>query len=1110
MKIKLLPLVIMGSKLVFYGIALQLFFVGLLLAADGNAQKILRISDVKLNIDADNATVEEVFEYIENRTNYHFFFDGNTIEMSKKVQLQSRKSSISDILMQVSAQTNLGFRQINEVINVHKKEKDLKGEGKVEELLYQDKLITGKVISGEDNSGLPGVNVIVKGTSQGTVTDVEGNFALEISADASIIVFSSVGFLSEEVSVDNLSVINITLFPDITSLEEIVVIGYGSVKKSDLTGSLSSVGSRDFQEEPVRSFAQALEGRTTGVTVKNNSGAPGTSPKIRIRGMNSLNGNNDPLYVVDGVTLNIDINNMNVNDIESIEVLKDASATAIYGSRGANGVIIITTKKGKEGKLNAQLNVNVGVNNLANPYDIMDAGTFAETVNVYRPDYFSQEEIATFKREGGVDWQDQIFQTGLNQDYQLNLSGGSDKLNFFISGNYLDQKGIVLNTSEKKYSVRSNISAKLNERVSFDLNLFATRRNGLNNLGNGGKNSPNWTAAIYSPTFPVFTPEGAYNRQDNLASPNAENPYMAVQERYDDYLSSSIGLNAKLGIDIIDGLHYDFQLGTDFGSRNSAGYQNKYINSTTGAYQSESKSTSLQMINVLSYQRSFNEIHDITLSGIYEQTQFNYRGFSATGNDINPMSVGYNNLGIAVSQSISSYQSESALRSYAARFNYSLHDRYLLTATYRADGSSKFQGDNKWAYFPSVAAGWIVSNESFLASSDFVTSLKIRAGWGETGNQGIDSYATIARIGSINPNFGLSQTFPGSTVEGADNPDLKWETTKQTNIGFDFLMLEGRVGISADYFDKQTEDLLHGVTIPQYNGGGIVNKNIGSMENKGFEFEIVATPIEKSRFTWETSLNYSSYKNKLLELGSDTLILTGANSLFGNEQIFAIKVGESLGSFYGYAWQGVYKTNEAAEAAEYGFMPGDNKYLDYNNDGVINSADRHIIGSALPDFVWGFNNDITIGNFDINLLFVGSQGNQVLNTVYASATSIISDATSITHVDGLDYWTPDNEDAGFASPTGSSGKQFINSSQFLEDGSYVKLKNIAVGYNLTKETLGFANVRLVISGQNLLTFTKFKGYDPEASTSSGDTDGAVDIGAYPAARTYTFRILANF
>lgn len=962
-----------------------------------------------------------------------------------------------------------------------------------------------------DASGpVPGVNVLVKGGSSGAVTDLDGSYKISVN-EGDIIVFSFMGFVTQEISYTGQSTINIVLKEDTALLEEVLVIGYGTVKKSDLTGSVGSVTADDFKEQPVTNLSQALQGRVAGVNVTRNSGAPGGNVKIRIRGANSMLGDNDPLYVVDGVALNIGIGDINVNDIESIEVLKDASSTAIYGSRGANGVIMITTKKGSKDRSVVQATVNIGISQIANKYDLMGAGEFSELVNTYRPDYFSQQEINEFKQNGGVDWQDEIFQLGISQDYQLSMSGGNEKTSFYVSGNFLDQTGVILESKQKKYSARANISSKMSDKFSFEFNSYVARIEALNNGDLGSKSNPVFGALIYSPTTPIYTDDNEWNISDVLASPSAKNPLMLLKERYDDFESNTFTVNTNLIYDITDDLKFNVILGADNNSYAPGGYQNEWINpAQTSAYLNENKSFTWQNSNILTYKKIINDSHDLTATGIFEQSQFNYRGFNANGSDIQPISVKYNNLGIAAGQTIGSYKSKTSMRSYVGRVSYKFMDRYLLTATYRADGTSKFQGDNKWGYFPSVGAAWRISQESFMENIDVISNLKLRGSWGVTGNQGISAYATIAKIGTTYSTFGLGSSYAGSTITGADNPDLKWETTSQINIGFDIAFYSGRWRLSADYYDKQTEDLLHGVTIPAYNGGGSINRNIGSMENKGFEIVISGVAIMNDNFNWNVDLNMASNKNKLLDLGPDDMLL-GGNYAAGltQESPFVIKVGESLGSFWGYKWQGVYSEAEASEASTYGFSPGDNKYLDYNDDDVIDSKDKHVIGGSLPTFTWGLSNSFRFGQFGVDVVLQGVHGNKVLNTAYAASATILSDATSITHVDGANYWTPVNQGATFANPNSSTGKNFIESTQFLQNGSYVKVQNLAFTYDLN--TVEDADIKFSISGQNVLTFTKYKGFDPEASTSgNSDVDGGIDVGAYPTASTITFGVQASF
>ncbi len=1079
-------------------IAILLLVVGLTTSyAESDAQT------AKVNLKFNTGTVKDVIEEIEHQTNLSFMYDNDVFKVDRQISIEAENETLKSVVEKLISGENLKYEMVNRYIVITSTKETPANQ--------QGKKVTGKVTDSSGGS-LPGVSVVVKGTTTGVITDNSGNYTLSNIPDNATLQFSFVGMKMQEITVGNKTAINLVMEEETIGLDEVVAIGYGTVRKSDLTGSVSSVSSNDIKKQPLTNLGQAIQGKASGVVVSSNSGAPGGNIKIRIRGANSMKGSNEPLYIVDGVALNIGIADLNVNDIESVEVLKDASSTAVYGSRGANGVIMITTKKGKNEATKVQMTVNTGISTLAKKYDLLDAGSFAELANVYKPNYFTAAQITDYKKNGGVDWQDEVFQTGLSQDYQISLSGGSSTTKYYLSGNYVDQTGIVTGAKLSRYSVRSNITTDLGKKLKFDLNLFASRLNTENTGDNGSKGAPLWNTPLFPPTFPIYTPAGTWNRTDNLSGPGLMNPLMVLKERYSDYLSNSVAINSKLTYNILNDLRLDIVFGVDTKSGQNGSISNKWMNpNITAASLSEAKSFTWQNSNILTYHKKIGSVHDFTVMAANEQSKFTYSGFAANGTDINPISVGYDNLAIANNKNINSNRSQYSLQSYLGRLSYSFMNKYLITATYRADGTSKFQGDNKWGYFPAAALAWRVSEESFMKNQDLITSLKLRGSWGITGNQGINAYATIAKIGSMAHSYGLPALVPGSIVVDADNPDLKWETTEQTNIGFDVSALKGRITLSADYYVKNTSDLLHYAAIPAYNGGGGVNKNIGKMENKGYEISLSGSPVSNDNFRWDASFNISAYKNELLSLGKDTFLL-GGNYAAGLtfESPFAIKVGESLGSFWGYEWMGIYNTAEAAEAAKFNFKPGDNKYLDYNKDGKIDSKDKHIIGNALPKLVWGLDNTFSYKNFELNVMLQAVVGKKILNTVYAGASTILSDATAISHVDGLNYWRTDNENASFASPTTSTGKNFVESTQFLQDGSYVKVKNIGLAYNLKKELLKFTDLKLTMSAQNLFTFTKYKGYDPETSTSGNDIDGAIDVGSYPNARNITFSIQANF
>ncbi|MDH6306454.1 TonB-linked SusC/RagA family outer membrane protein [Parabacteroides sp. PF5-5] len=1056
--------------------------------------------NARVSINRSNAPLDDILNEIEKQTDYLFIYN-NQVNVERKVSVKAKSKAVSSVLNDLFRNLDVDYSMEGTHIVLSKRNEPI--------IQQETRKITGII---KDISGEPiiGANVIEKGTTNGVITDFDGRFSLNVSPGA-ILSISYIGYMPREVSVGNQSVIDVELTEDMKALDEVVVIGYGTSKKSDLTGSLSSVSARDIEKLPMTNIASALQGQVPGAMISNTSGAPGASLKVRIRGANSILGSNDPLYVVDGVVLNVGLNELNVGDIEQMSVLKDASATAIYGSRGANGVILITTKKGADQAPKVQASVNIGISQLPNKYDLLDAPSFATVTNQIKPGYFSDEQIEGFRRNGGVDWQDEIFQTGITQDYKVGISGGSSTSSYYISGNVINQTGIVTNSDINKYLLRSNVSTSIGKKITVDLNLTAGRTKGLNTEDNGAKGSPVWLAPVFPTTFPIYT-DGQWNRVDNLSGPNYSNPLMSLKERHSDYITNSLTANTKLSYQIIDGLKLDVLLGIDNISRQGGNISNAWVSTNPSASLNEAKTYTWQNSNILTYNKIFGEIHDLTLMAANEQTSSQYSFFSASAQGVDPISVGYDNLGLADNKNATSSRTKYALQSFFGRVSYSLMGKYLLTATYRADGTSKFQEDNKWGYFPSTALAWRVSEESFMKNQDIISNLKLRGSWGITGNQGVNPYATIAKVSNWSHSYGQSVMYPGTYYVGADNPDLKWETTKQTNVGMDVSFLNGRISLSADYYVKNTTDLLLAVSIPNYNGGGTMNKNVGNIQNKGFEITLSSTPIDNRNFSWNFNFNISSYKNKVKNLGDEDFILSStipATGMFATSP-FVLKVGESMGSFWGYKWGGVYQTSEAEEAAKYGFKPGDNKYLDYDNDGEITSKDQHIIGKALPDFVWGFDNNFTYKNFTLNFMIQAAHGREVLNTMYAAASTVLSDATVISSVDGADFWTPQNEGAKFASPSTSTGKNFIASTQFLQNGSYVKLKNIGISYNLDRSVTKFTDIRLTLSAQNLFTITKYKGYDPESSTTNNDIDGAIDVGAYPNPRTVTLGLQFNF
>ncbi len=967
--------------------------------------------------------------------------------------------------------------------------------------LIAQKTVSGKVVSGD--STLEGVTVQVKGTNQATQTNKEGSFQISVPASA-VLLFSYVGFATQEITVGNQTNIQVRLQSNSQNLQDVVVVGYGTQRKANVTGSIATISADAYKDQPVTNVSSALQGRASGIAVNSASGAPGGVVKIRIRGANSINSSNDPLFVVDGVALgSVSFQDINVNDIESMEVLKDASATAIYGSRGANGVIMITTKSGKAGKMTVDLNTFLSANKIKK-YDLLGPTGYAQQAN-----HISGADVIT-NPGPGTDWQDQVFQTGITQNYQLSVAGGTDKSRYYLSGYYVNQSGLIVNTSQQKIALRSNIDSKLSNRVSIGLNLFLTNIQSLNNGDLGSKANPVVSSLAWAPTEPVYDDPatGAYNRY--AISPIGPNPYMIAKESNYNGKSNTAVVNAKLKWDITDWLNFSTNFGVDANFYRSAYLNNEWINQTNiSSGQGASDNYTLQNSNILTFHKIFNDIHNVSVTGVYEQTSNKYSGFNADGGGLTSTAYGYYALQLNAQQGIRSDYTNWGLQSFLGRVTYTLKDRYLLSATYRADGSSKFQSTkNKWGYFPSVSAGWKLSEEDFIKNLNTFSNLKLRGSWGITGNQAIAPYSTLGLLTGQQYSYGTGTSYQGFTLGNPPNPNLKWETTKQWDIGIDAGLLAGRVNITADYFSKTTEDLLLQKTIPDYDGGGSQWVNLGQVTNKGFEFSVNAMPIRSSNFNWSTTLNLTSYKSKVVSLGGQDIIYVGyPGAGLINTSIQVVKTGSPLGEFYLIPWEGVYKEDDPT----LGFKAGDNKYRDVDGNKSIGYEDRVTSGNAMPNFQFGFNNDLSYKDFSMNIFIQGSQGNKIFNGTYAAIAAPSSDIKYPTLAESANYWTKSNTNSEWADPASKTGRSYIESTHYLQSGSYVRLKNISLSYNLNRRWVKFADIRLTVSAQNAITLTKYKGFDPEADTmGNSDIAAGIDLGAYPNPRTFTIGLNARF
>ncbi|PCH76842.1 MAG: SusC/RagA family TonB-linked outer membrane protein [Flavobacteriaceae bacterium] len=934
-----------------------------------------------------------------------------------------------------------------------------------------------------DGMPLPAANIIEKGTQNGAVSDFDGLYTIS-APKGSTLVFSFIGFSPKEVVVGNQTTINVSL-AGANTLDEVVIIGYGTTKKSDLTGSISSVGAKDFEKQPVFRVEDALQGRASGVQISKNSGAPGAAIKIRIRGANSISSNNQPLVVIDGI-IGGDLTGINTNDIESMEILKDASATAIYGSRGANGVILVTTKKGK-GDAKVNISYFTSISKVPDFIDVLAAQEFADIHGI------------TFEGQG-ENYQDRYFQTGITQNTQVSLSGSEGKIGYFISGNLVDQTGVTINTNYKRYSLRSNLSAKINDKFSVNLNLTGSIEKSLNLVAGGARTSSDrrggLTAVLgWDPTTPLRDANGNYN----LTSTNAVglvNP-IAVREQSDAKLTkNNFDANLTANYKITDNLSYTFIGGLLHRNRVIESYRGIPAGSSVelpkvGA--AFGSSLALQNSNILTWHKEYGK-NNIKLTGIYEVQSSQNRGFSASGG---PLAIPGNffSLRLGMTPGVNATLSENTMKSWIGRGEYNYNGALFITGTIRSDESSKFRKGNRTGIFPSLSAAYNLW--SILPENSFIANLKVRAGYGETGNQSIAPYSTYNTISTTSANFplnGLDESV-GIKLGDTGNPDLTWETTKQSNIGIDFSIFEGRVKLSADAYKKNTTDLLLAVPITGYNGGGKFLENIGEVSNTGFEFTIDGTVFDKEQFSWSSSFNFTTNKNKVEKLAGDQqqmIIDPVGNMSNSTGGMGIIKVGEPLGQFYGATFLGTYKTGDTDGT------PGSAKYL-RDTDGELVLG---IIGNGTPDYTWGFNNTLTYNKIDLNILFTGSHGFDVLNLTRAQISMAGGNVNNATIGEYRNRWTPENQ-----TNIPATGNNFVNSTRYVEDGSFIRLSNIALGYNLSN-IKGFDTIRIYASAQNLFTLTDYKGYDPEASSTSASSDAgsSIDWGAFPNPRTFTFGI----
>jgi len=991
--------------------------------------------------------------------------------------------------------------------------------------------VSGTVYDIDNQEALIGVNILIKGKDIGTATDFDGKFSLEVEEGATLI-FSYIGYTEKEVKATKAELGDIYLSSDAKQLEEVVVVGYGTQKRSDLTGALSSVSAEEIKALPATGLDQALQGRAAGVQVTQNSGAPGGGVSIRIRGIGSTL-SAEPLYVIDGIPVVNDnqgssanfseldgggqnsnaLNTINPSDIESIEILKDASATAIYGARAANGVVLITTKRGKAGKSSINLETYFGVQELARTIPVLNLQEYA----AYYADV-GFEPIEEFERPEllgeGTNWQDAVFRQATNQNYQLTVSGGSEKTKFALSGGYNFNEGIVVGSDFTRLSAKINIDHSFSDRVRIG-NSFLVSRTKENITFNDNSNGVVFTALLAVPNAPVRNPDGTFAGPQEEITLAFDNPVARALETQDVNTKTRVLSNIYAEIDLFPWLKYRTEFGTDiiYSNHNTFFPQFERGNFFGRSGVRRNLSNSLFWINkhLLTFNKTIANKHNLTVLGGFEAQEGTFEWLFASRDNLVTNDLQQLSLGDAGQQQNNGGAGHWALVSYFGRFNYGFDDRFLLTGTVRVDGSSRFGPNNRYGVFPSAAFAWRVSNESFIKDIDAIDNLKIRIGVGEVGNQEIGLYSYSANLRSINVALG-DQLVTGFAPDNIANPDVRWESSFQTNYGIDLGLFKNRVELIADYYIKEANGMLLPALIPLTAGSlNAPFVNIGQIVNKGIELTL-NTQNTTGKFSWRTGVNFSVNRNEVISLGSNGNLIGVIQRL----PVTRTEEGQPIGQFYGYVADGIFQSQaEVAESAfqQDGTRAGDIKFKDLNNDGVINDLDQTFLGNPLPDFTLNMTNNFEYKGFDFSFFFQSVFGNEILNLVRRDIEGMSGLANqSKVVINRSRPGVPDDEIPRATGPDPNSNRRI--SSRFIEDGSFIRLRNVSLGYTFPKNWMRRAKIqtmRAYVSAQNVKTWTDYSGYDPEiGSFNQNPLINGVENGRYPISRSFTVGLNATF
>lgn len=1085
-----------------------------------------------------NAPVEKVLKEIRKQTGYSFFYKTELLRNAPRISFSVKNADIQQALAMCFTGVPVEYSIVAQTVVISPR--------KTKPAIPQADPGKPEIITAEihgtvtNNAGepLPGASVRLKGSSTGTTTDAAGRFTLNIPGNQGVLVISFVGYIAQEINTGGKTDIKVVLIRRDTEADEVVVVGYGSAKKKDLTGAVGVVNVREQYKSPIIATEQMLEGQVSGVQVSQNQSQPGGAVfSIRIRGTNSINSGNEPLYVIDGYAGG-DIASVSPSDIASISVLKDASATAIYGSRGANGVVMITTRRGNYNAKGLTIDAYTGVQKVAKKYKMMDAKQFAAYLNEVQSltnqqngtnDPLPYTDAAISAMGKGTDWQDAVFRAAPVSNITIGLNGGSNNTRYYTSLSYFDQKGVMIATDYKRGILRFNVDHNMSNRFKMGLSSYLSydyqKVASVNT--DGGSTSPGvlWDAVRFNPAVPVKDDDGNYTFQ------NGPLPYVGPLGNPVAYaLLSKNGLYRFAG-NANFFAEYEMLKGLKLRSTLGAGYDNTgnrvftpsdiFAGASSNGYAAQNSGQHYNWLteNTLTYDKAINDRHILNAVAGFTFQHWYYKSFSAGITNLSNNNLGYDNLGIGDPGIPSASFDENVLTSFFGRINYSFADRYLLTLTARADGSSRFGDKHKWGYFPSGAFAWNVAEENFMKNVKDVSALKLRLSYGITGNQEIGDYISLPVY--INDIYSLGRDpspvtaiFPVQVA----NPDIKWEQTATTDIGVDIGLWNNRVEITTDYYNKKTTNLLLYINVPQTSGYSSLLRNVGSVQNRGFEFSLTSRNIVNPAFSWESILNFSANKNKVLDIGTNKEIYAGdlsSNIFLGGGTSGIIRVGQPIGSFYGYIFDGIWQTQDEIDRSgtEQPVVPGDPKYRDLDNDKSLTGLDRAIIGQALPKFIYGFTNNFKYGRFGLTIFLQGVYGNKIFNENRYEIENGFPIFNKLAYV-ATDSWTGPNTSNSLPSVVSTYRRGAGFSSDMLEDGSFLRVKTVTLSYELPLNKLAsaFKAATVYVTAQNLLTITKYSGYDPEVNSfdNSNQLSLGTDYNAYPNYRTFLAGVRFSF